>query len=239
MENEKNPEGQEVDIETGTPLPPPTDQIPAEVSPDVLNNKIQELSKKVTDVSTENATLKQRISEIEGDTENEAVNLSPSIPDDSNEIESIAELSETNPREAIRKMGELQKKNLQQFQVITQKQKVQEDKFVVYVNDVYSKNPDLKVYDEFLGASAKQLIAQGVSPYKAVDTVIAEFRKRQQMANPPDASVKVKIPAGARGEMPNNPPPPKPLPLEPDETTTDVVNAREELRIKRMMKATK
>lgn len=235
MTEEKEPAGDTVDAGTEQPPIPPVSQSPADVSSEELKVKLQSLEKQITDVATENATLRQRLTEVEETPVEEPVIPVPNLGN-SDEINSIAELSEINPREAIKKMDELNRRRLSQIQESTQKQ----NQFLTYVNEVYAKNPELKVYDDFLGAAAKQLIVQGVNPYKAVNMVVETFKKKQKDTKPiviPEPTPK--LPSGARGEQGSNLPPPKEPPPEKEETTADVVNMREEIRRKKAMKVTK
>lgn len=237
MVEEKIPAGETVDTETATPPTPLADQSPAVDSSKDLTVKVQSLEKQITDVATENATLRQRLTELEATPEEEVI-TAPPVPS-SAEIDAIAELSETNPREAFKKMAELHSRQLHQSQATAQKQRVQENQFLAYVNDIYAKDPDLKPYDDFLGAAARQLITQGVNPYKAVNAVVEDFKKKLKVAKPTVSESATRLPSGARGETGSNLPPPKEPPPEKEETTGDVVNAREEYRRKKIMKATK
>ena len=254
MENPNNLAG------TTPPVTPPTtpsgDGAPAGQP---ANNQAQdELTQKMQDLQTENLELQRKVTEestirrtLEANFERIAVKPAKpnDIDDNADNLSEIETMVNESPAEAIKLLVQQQKRmlaKLQQDRESFLQQSRQEMMSVVeqrdYVDKLKKGNPDLALYDKYLGASAREMTTQ-VNPKtgrqysftEAVNFVTEEFKKTRQSdplaKNKPGSEPP---PSGARGETGHNPPPTS-TPSEKIETSEEIASRENARLLKRRM----
>lgn len=187
---------------------------------------LNQAEKKMTDLATENATLRQRIEEVPEEAPfNEA-----------EELDQIKRVYEENPNEAFRKLNDLTNKKMMYQTRMIEKRTQQANEVRSYVGEIYSKRPELKKHDDTLGVMAQKYIVKGIPIMQAIDKAITEFdeiRGSQPAPAPKEEpkteTPKAEIPKGARGEGGATQPPVS-TPEEKDETVLDVIKKRQQSR---------
>ncbi len=235
--------------QTGTPAPAPT-PVPEDTNAAIqrqlgelaevnkrLTEQVAEAHRKITEVSTERATLARRIDEIG--------NVRPTnpnaVPFDESEMAQIGETAQTDSVGAFKRVGNVVRKNnetvLKEATQRAEQSAMTQVSRAMFVQKTLDANPDIREFEQEVATLARIKMDKG-SPFEdAVTGAVADFKQKTErlLKAKTQAQTPAPAPKGATGETAANTPPPQVKPEPTEESRSDYVRQREAKREKRMM----